>query len=561
MAKYRLLYENYFYKYRRSQIKGFLLLSIYLISSIIYPYFLKIIIDNSIINNDYKSLLQNTLLMTIVLCVMIFTRYMKSLYYLTLGQKIGLDLKKHILNKVFNNNLQFFKNIKIGDIVSILDQDVASIQRLFVNIINDFIANILTFIGLCVIVVLLNWKIALISLFVSTIYLLIQKKYSSFIKQMAYIYNRERGSFLDLTQRILEKIVPINLLNKKSYFIEKYQDNFKDLSMIEKKGVGYREYLFVIDGFFEAINLILVLFIGGIMVLKNELTIGSLFTLSLYVQKLFTPIVSCINNYIEMKKTEASIERVLEILETSNYELKSGNYNFNSLNNFDITIKDLNFSYNERHLLKNIDLKINEGEKVVLVGDNGTGKSTLLNILTRLEPFYNGHITIDDVDINSFDSDSFFNNVLYIGQVPFIFNGTIIENIVINNKNIDNASIMKAITFANLDKDIEQMADGINTIVGNYGVKLSAGQCQKISLARLFLRKDIPIIILDEPTSALDTKSEEIILQNIFRKFNESTVIFVSHRDKVLDYCNYKLKIENNRILKEKLCVRELSYR
>lgn len=94
MAKYRLLYENYFYKYRRSQIKGFLLLSIYLISSIIYPYFLKIIIDNSIINNDYKSLLQNTLLMTIVLCVMIFTRYMKSLYYLTLGQKIGLDLKK-----------------------------------------------------------------------------------------------------------------------------------------------------------------------------------------------------------------------------------------------------------------------------------------------------------------------------------------------------------------------------------------------------------------------------------------------------------------------------------
>lgn len=98
------------------------------------------------------------------------------------------------------------------------------------------------------------------------------------------------------------------------------------------------------------------------MVLKNELTIGSLFTLSLYVQKLFTPIVSCINNYIEMKKTEASIERVLEILETSNYELKSGNYNFNSLNNFDITIKDLNFSYNERHLLKNIDLKINEIE-------------------------------------------------------------------------------------------------------------------------------------------------------------------------------------------------------
>lgn len=150
---------------------------------------------------------------------------------------------------------------------------------------------------------------------------------------------------------------------------------------------------------------------------------------------------------------------------------------------------------------------------------------------------------------------------IHIGQVPFIFNGTIIENIVINNKNIDNASIMKAITFVNLDKDIEQMADGINTIVGNYGVKLSAGQCQKISLARLFLRKDIPIIILDEPTSALDTKSEEIILQNIFRKFNESTVIFVLHRDKVLDYCNYKLTIRNNRILKETLCVRELSYR
>jgi ABC-type bacteriocin/lantibiotic exporter with double-glycine peptidase domain len=545
IKKYFKFYNEYLKMFNKSQVIGVFILVIYSISNIIYPYFLKLIIDDAITNKNLHKLFSYTFLMIITIGISILFKYIKSIYFFNLGKKIGIHMKNSIFSNIFKYNLKFFRNYKIGEIVSILEQDVISIHTLVMNIVDVFI-NIITFCGLTFILFFLNWKITLVSLLVSSIYLFLQRIFGKIIKRIAYQISVKRGDFQAMSQEILNNISNIQLLNQVNFFKNKYNDGQNEYYCIQFKGIKERAKSGILDGAFEGINLILVLFLGGYLVVTGDLTVGSLFTLTLYVQKLFSPIVSLINDYMEIKKAQASVDRVCEILESYQYQIKCGKTKCDGINT--INIRNLSFAYNNNKILKNINIKIGQGEKIAFIGENGSGKSTLMNIIIKLEDNYEGNILIDDFDITEFDFNSYYDKILFVKQEPFTFGGSILDNLIMGTKDITIEKIHEALQLVNLKNDIELMENGINTMLGEKGVKLSGGQAQKLALARIFLLNDYPIIILDEPTAALDLESEDIILKNIFKYKTESTIIVITHRREVLKYCNRVIEIRNKNI-------------
>ncbi|WP_251862328.1 ABC transporter ATP-binding protein [Clostridium sp. Marseille-Q2269] len=545
IKKYTNFYKEYLHIFTKNQIIGMLILIIYSASNIIYPYFLKLIIDDAITNKDLQKLLLYTSIMIVIIGISILFRYIKTIYFFNLGKKISIHIKNKIISKIFQYNLVFFRNYKVGEIISILEQDVINIQTLFMNVVNDIFINVMTFIGLTVILTFLNFRITVISLIISGIYLIFQRRYGKGIKKSAYKTSIKRGEFQSVSQEMINSISNIQLQNQSEYFQNQYNESQNEYFHFQFIGVKIRAKSYILDGVFEGMNLILVLFFGGLMILKGYLTVGSLFTMTLYVQKLFTPIVALINDYIEFKKTQASIDRVYEILENEQYKIKFGEINCGNTNT--LKIKKISFSYNETYLFDNVNLEMRYGEKIGIVGENGSGKSTLMNLILKLEDNFSGNILLGDYDIREFNK-SYYDKILLIKQEPFIFNGSILDNLIMGEKNIKKEKINEALSLANIKEDIEVMEKGVNTIVGEKGVKLSGGQCQKLALARIFLSHEYPIIILDEPTAALDLESEEIVLRNIFKYRANSTIIVITHRREVLKYCTRVIEIKNKNI-------------
>lgn len=543
--RYKTFYNECLKKFMRLQVIVLLLLAAYSITNLIYPYFLKLIIDDAITNKDLTKLIRYTVLLFLTIVCSLGFRYGKSLFSFYFAKKISTDIKQTIISKIFNYNLNFFRNYKIGEIVSIVEQDVMNIQNMFMSIFSGMIVNVITFIGLSVILCSLSWKLAIVSFGLSIIYVFYQRTFGKRLKEISYKLSIQRGEFQAISQELFLNLPVIKLHSGDEFFKDKYASCQKEFFDTLYIGTRIRAKANIIDGIFEGLNLLIVLSMGGYLVLKEQLTVGALFTISLYVQKIITPIVSLMDEYIELRKVQASVDRVCEILDSNQYQIKLGVCN--RYEDFDLSIENMSFSYNKKVIFQNIMTSIPQGDKVVIMGQNGSGKTTLMNILLKLEGNYEGRICLGKNEISEFDN-TFYKKILYVKQESFIFNGTIIENLLMGNKGVSEERLHKVLEMMNLKEDIESLEHGIYSVIGEKGIKLSGGQRQKIALARTFFLREYSIIILDEPTAALDIESEKIILDNIFKENENKTIIVISHRRKVLEYCKRVLEIRDNLI-------------
>lgn len=544
--RYKAFYNECLKKFMGLQIVVLFLLAAYSIANLIYPYFLKLIIDDAIYNKDLTKLIRYTLLLFLTIICSVGLRYGKSLFSFYFAKKISVDIKQTIISKVFNYNLNFFRNYKTGEIVSIVEQDVMNIQNLFMSIFSGMIVNIITFIGMSIILLSLNWKIAIVSFALSIVYLYLQRTFGKRLKDISYKLSIRRGEFQAISQELFFNIPVIKLHRGDEFFKDKYvscQKEFFDTLYI---GTKVRAKANIIDGIYEGFNLLIVLSMGGYLVLKEQLTVGALFTITLYAQKIITPIVSLMDEYIELRKVQASVDRVCEILDNNQYQIKMGVCS--KYENFNLYIENMSFSYNKKMIFQKVMVNIPQGDKVAIIGQNGSGKTTLMNILLKLEGNYEGRIHLGKNEISEFDN-TFYKKILYVKQEPFIFSGTIMENLLMGNNLVSEERLYKVLDMMNLKEDIESLEHGIYSIVGEKGIKLSGGQSQKIALARTLLMNDYSVIILDEPTAALDIESEQIILDNIFKENENKTIIVISHRRKVLEYCNRVLEVKDNKIV------------
>lgn len=502
------------------------------------PRLTPIAIDDKIMNNDMPGLQFIILIMFGTLVVQGIIQY--GMTYLTswIGQKIIYDLRKKIYSHILSLDLKFFDRNPIGRIVTRVTGDVEVLFEVFSSGLVTAFGDIFLIFWILYFMFSLDFTLTLVTL--SVLPLLIYAT-SVFRKKVRESYRRIRILIAKLNSYIQEHLTGITIVQyfvKEKKTIDEFEDINRDHTEQNKKSVLYYAVFFPIVELLSAISAGLIIWYGGGQVIQNAVSVGVLISFIQFTEMFFRPIRDLSEKYNILQTAMASSERIFALLDEKPtildpdkpVELKDVKGN--------IEFRNVSFAYNEGdYVLKNINFKIKEGEKVAFVGATGAGKSTIINLLTRFYDVYEGEILLDGVNIKDIDQKELRKNIAIVLQDVFLFSGDIRSNITLNNPEITDEIIFNAIDNTGLRPFIDSHPETIYKQVTERGSSFSVGQKQLISFARA-LAYDPKILILDEATSSVDTNTE-ILIQNAIKKLIEGrTSIIIAHRLSTIQNCD-----------------------
>lgn len=278
---------------------------------------------------------------------------------------------------------------------------------------------------------------------------------------------------------------------------------------------------------FALIVNVLKVIVLGYAVLKSNLSVGAVVTVISLLGKAYEPIAIFNVEYVDYKLNKITVNKYIELLDIKDDNALDNGFKMKKLNG-NIEFKNVSFSYNNKNIINNISFKINKNSSIALVGESGSGKSTIIKLIMGLIKYDEGNILIDDKELSKLNLNIFYDNVTYISQEAPIFDGTLRENLIFDKK-ISDEKIKKVLSLVCLDKFYGKLEDGLDTELGEKGIRMSGGERQRVALARLFF-DDAKIIILDEATSAMDNITEKLVMKNVVKQLNNKTLIVIAHR-------------------------------
>lgn len=279
---------------------------------------------------------------------------------------------------------------------------------------------------------------------------------------------------------------------------------------------------------FALIVNILKVVVLGYAVLKSDLSVGAVVTVISLLGKAYEPIAIFNVEYVDYKLNKVTVNKYIELLDIKDDEALNSGLKLKELGG-NVEFKNVSYSYNnEKNIINNLSFKINKNSSVALVGESGSGKSTIIKLIMGLIKYDKGNILIDGKELSKLNLNSFYDNVTYVSQEAPIFDGTLRENLIFDKK-IPDEEIIKVLNLVCLDKFYEKLENGLDTELGEKGVRMSGGERQRVALARLFF-DDSKIIILDEATSAMDNITEKLVMENVVKQLDNKTLVVISHR-------------------------------
>ena len=494
-----------------------------------FPIISQKIIDIALLKeNKIKDI---TIFGIILLSLMLFRNiivFIQNYILIKIANKFVFTLRVHLFNHVQKMNLADVFKLKVGYLLSRTVDDVNILEPFISDSLFYSIQSIFLFLASFFIAFKINKNISFLSILVLVLYLIILIIFKREIKKKGIIV-REHFADTQKEQQEYYSNIPVT----KSYNAEKYI-TIKFINIIKKyikKKADYNIYS-TISGLAPlivswSVN-ILVLWFGCIAINKGTATIGYIIALRVYVDYLFSSSQGLYNLVINLQPTIIAAERVFNILEVKEENYTKGN-NY-KLTKGSIEFKNIAFKYDEHALiLDDVNLEIKTGEKIAFVGYSGCGKTTLLSLINKYNMPIRGEILINDININDIKIFTIRNHISYVTQDTLLFSDTIIENIRLGNRNVSEKEIYDIGELVGIDKFIDKLPKGYNSLIGERGYNLSGGQKQCISIARALIKKPI-ILILDEATSQLDSESEKHIQSNILKYFSDCTMLMVAHR-------------------------------
>lgn len=553
--------NKYFYKYRLNLTLGVIIVIIARILLLFTPglirnsiniideYRKNIIIDQSVV--EYE-LIQNIFLILLAATLSGFFTFLTRQTIINVSRFIEFDLKNEIYNQYQNLSLNFYKRNKTGDLMNRISEDVSRV-RMYVGPAIMYSINTIT---LLVIVVFYMYRqspeltlytICPLPILSVTIY-----KLSKLINQRSTIVQESLSKLSSFSQEIFTGIQII-----KSYTIQdKTSDSFNDLSSENKlnqiKLAKVQALFFPLMILLIGLSNLLVIYIGGKQYLDGTISsIGIIAEFIIYVNMLTWPVASIgwISSIIQ--QAEASQKRINEFLKE-----KSDIKNYKTIDKSEIKgeiiFNNVNYKYLDTGVIaaNNISFKINSINKLGITGSTGSGKSTLMNLISRLYDIDSGEILIDKTPIKEINLKSLRRQIGYVPQDTFLFSDTIMNNIKFGKNNATNDDVVAACKTAKIHKEILGFEKGYKTILGERGINLSGGQKQRIAIARALIKQP-KILILDDCLSAMDTQTEKSILQSLNRYTKNITTIIISHRISSIKNANNILVLKNGRIIQE----------
>jgi len=493
------------------------------------PYIIQLTIDNHIVVGDYKGLINMTILLVGLLFFQGIIEYSHTYLSGWMGQNIIKDIRIQLYEHLISLRLKFFDRTPIGKLVTRNISDIETLSNVFSQGLAAMIGDLLQLLFILGFMFYIDWKLTLVSL--STLPLLILSTYV-FKEKIKVAFNQVRNAVSNLNSYVQEQITGMNIVQiftseKKSY------DKFKEINKHHKKAnirsVLYYSIYFPVAEVIGAVGIGLVVWYGSKGVIEDQLEFGVLVAFILYLQMFFRPIRLIADRFNTLQLGIVSSSRILRLLDNREHIPDTGDYRPKEFFG-QIEFKNVWFSYVEDEcVLKDISFKVNEGERLALVGATGAGKSSIINLLSRFYDINRGHITIDGVDIKRYDLNYLRSQIGVVLQDVFLFSDTIVRNITLGNDNIDRNTILEAAEMVGARKFIERLPGGFDYNVMERGATLSVGQRQLISFVRAMVY-DPRIIVLDEATSSVDTETEELIQSATEKLMKGRTALVIAHR-------------------------------
>lgn len=440
------------------------------------------------------------------------------------------ELRKRLYSKLQHMSLKYFHKSRTGDLTGRVVSDAMEAEILLAHVIPDFVFNILTFVGVGIILLTINWRLALMSLvtipFLLGITIWQSRNVSPTWKENAKV----RGELAGTVQDNLSGIKEIQIFNQQAHEEKKVEDLSMRHSLAYLKASFFFETTYPLLAFITALGTVIVVVYGGHLVGTNQIAIADIVGFVMYLSMFYGPVKSISGLVERAGESSAGCRRIFDVIDdTPDVKEKQDAETLPRVKG-KIELQNLSFAYNEDiPVLENINLTIQPGQTAALIGTTGVGKSTIANLINRFYDPQQGTVCIDGVDIRQVTLTSLRDNISMVLQDTFLFNGTVYENIVYGWKEATRKDVISAAKAANAHEFIEKMENGYDTIIGERGIRLSGGQKQRISIARAILRNS-PILILDEATSALDTKTEQEIQLALDEISKERTTLVIAHR-------------------------------
>jgi subfamily B ATP-binding cassette protein MsbA len=475
-----------------------------------------------------------------------------ALFFITfLRNGVLKDIRNAMYKKTLDLPLAFFSEKRKGDTISRIAGDVNEVQSSFLSILELIVKEPLTILFTIIAMFTISVKLTIfVFIFIpisGTVISLIGKK----LKKQSTKAQEEQGIFLSIIEETLGGLKVVKGYNSEKYFSKIFQnstDKFFGLS----NTIGNRQNLASPLSEFMGIMVIAVLlWFGGHMVLIEHTLNGAAFiTYMGLAYNILTPAKSISKASYNIKRGNAAAERILEILEQENPIVNKENAIEKSSFDDKINIENINFKYEDEYVLKDFSLAVKKGQTVALVGQSGSGKSTIANLLTRFYDVNDGKIEIDSVAIKDMNLQSLRGLMGLVTQDSILFNDTIKANISLSKLDATDDEIIEALKIANAYEFVKELPNGIYTNIGDSGNKLSGGQKQRLSIARAVL-KNPPIMILDEATSALDTESEKFVQVALENMMQNRTSIVIAHRLSTIQKADKIVVLQKGKIVEQ----------
>lgn len=503
--------------------------------SLIYPLVVRYITNNLLVNYEISEAINTIIKLAFLLVGLALIEVFCNFYIAYKGHMMGAKMEYDMRNDIFEHyqklSFNFYDNQKTGQLMTRITNDLFDITELSHHGPEDIVISIIKFVGAFIILININLPLTLI-VFTFIPLMFVFAYHMKNKMNAAFRKNRER--IAEINSQIEDNLSGIRVV--KSFANEnKEMDKFHDGNQrfVESKRNSYWQMATFHSGlgFFTNMINVAVVVGGGILIVNDVIVISDLLTFLLYINNIIEPVRRLINFTEQFQNGITGFDRFMEIMDINpDIVDKKDAISLNDVKG-DIEFKGVSFKYNDTlsDVFHDINLKVEAGDYLALVGSSGVGKTTMCSLIPRFYEVSKGNITLDGVDIRDIKLKSLRKNIGIVQQEVYLFAGSVLENIRYGNLDATDEEIIEAAKNANAHEFIMGLPNGYNTYIGQRGVKLSGGQKQRLSIARVFL-KNPPILIFDEATSALDNESEKVVQESLEKLAKNRTTFVIAHR-------------------------------
>ena len=517
------------------------------ILGLVPPLLIKNIFDKALPQKDLKLLSLFIMVSIGITIILGLLQVAQSYLSIWISKHIMLTMKNQMYSHLQRMSLNFYSAAKPGEITTRLTSDIDGIQEIFNSTVVNALSSLFVLISTAIVLVTMNWKLALVGMIILPTFIFPTRKVGKLKWKIA---TKSQEKISDLNQIIQETFsisgaVLTKIFTKEHDEYEKFEHTNEEVASLQiRESVVGRWFRMTITTFI-AIGPMLIYFYGGYLFIQGEISIGSIIAFVALLNRLYSPVSQLSNIHIDVTRSLALFKRIFEYLDQrQEIEDNPDAIRLETIKG-KVEFEKVHFSYNsEVKVLENVSFSVEPGTMVALVGPSGAGKTTITNLIPRLYDVIAGSIKIDGQDIRTVTLESLRKQIGIVMQEPYLFNDTIEENLRYGKRDATDEEIIKACKAAYIHDYIMALPENYKTMVGNRGIKLSGGEKQRVSIARVIL-KNPRIIILDEATSSLDSVSEEYIQKAMVPLLSNRTSFVIAHRLSTVLASDQILVLEN----------------